>query len=187
MGKSQDLDDLEEVERLDLPIDDLIDSIPVLAEDGPDHAATAELLQTFVTDVARHLDDHDTIARRYGFPGRDAMEAWIDARPAVGRRIKETRAAWESQENAETRVKAMVSLGVEAALPDTTRLMFASDKPNIQIEALKIHARIAGLDITPRGERDQGDAQERFTITINVGGNETRISTLEKSAKVIEG
>lgn len=114
-------------------------------------------LQAFCNDIARQIHPAAEIAARYGFADKRAARDWIDARPAVKRVIKELRAIWESEANLEGRIRAYAGHALLEAAPTNAQIMLdPTVHPTIRIDAMKAHAKIAGVDTLPAAARDGG-------------------------------
>jgi hypothetical protein len=144
------------------------------------------LMQAWCTDIARAVHEPRTIAARYGFEDVAAMQHYVATHPAIERRIKELTAAWESDSNVETRVRCLAGHAVLEALPTTGRLMLDPlIAANTKVDALKAHARIAGVDIPPAVARDAqagaSPGQGKFSVQIIFAstGKVENITTVE--------
>lgn len=173
--------DDEETETDDL-IDPVVDSTPVLPE-IPEMTSAA--LFAFCNDTAQKIRPYEQIARRYGFVDVVQMASYIESNPMVRRTIKELRSVHFSDGNTETRLRKLTGHAVLAAIPSTADMMFNPRIPeSVRIDALKAHARIAGVDGIPASAREAiaaGQAASRFSVQIifpNAGRTED-IATIE--------
>src|SRR4029077_4791879 len=107
-------------------------------------------LYAFCIDTAQRIHDYDVIARRYGFGDEAGVGEFLRTPPPVGKRVKELRAVWESDESVELRLRKLAGHSLLEALPDTASIMFDKQvTPGVRLEALRAHARIAGVDTPP--------------------------------------
>lgn len=160
----------------------VIDATPVIDGPSTDPRMSAAMLHVFVNDLAQGIKTHKEIATRYGFQDLQHLFVYLQRHPEVRRRIKEHKAIWESDDAVELRIKKLAAISLLDALPQTTNIM--NDElhpPAIRLDALKAHARIAGVDTTgaPKergGELGGGAVGGRFSINIvfpNAGKTET--------------
>lgn len=146
----------------------------------------------FCVDTAQQIHTYAEIAKRYGFIDAAAMRDFLVNHPQILRKIKELRAVWQSDDNLETRLRKLAGHSVLEAMPDTAAVMF--DKavtPSVRLDALKAHARIAGVDGLPPVGKDgtpMGGSGPKFSVSIvfsRAGKVETM--SLEPSPPEIEG
>jgi hypothetical protein len=179
---SQPAETRHEAEQ-DAVVDPVVDATRVLPKEPDLPSAT---LFAFCVDIAQKIHPYPLIATRYGFLNDTEMANYIQAHPAVRSRIKEMRSVWFSDANVETRLRKLAGHAVLAALPSTADIMFnprASEA--MRIDALKAHARIAGVDGLPAAAREgtggAGDGAGKFSIQIvfpNAGKTEN-INTID--------
>ena len=142
-------------------------------------------MHAWMDDVAQKIHGYDVIAARYGFASWQVMAGYIRDNPEINRRIKARRAIWESDGNVEGRARALAAHSVIEALPHTSQVMFDPTAPNAaKLDALKVHARIAGLDGMPAQGRDGAGAPGiapggRFSINILFSDRTEKITTIE--------
>jgi hypothetical protein len=171
-------------------IDPLVDSMLVLSEDPEMTSAT---LFAFCNDIAQKVHTYETIARRYGFADPDHMGEYLASHLSITAKIKELRSVYFSDVSTELRLRKLAGHAVLSALPSTADMMFNTKAPeSVRIDALKAHARIAGVDGIPAGARDAAAASaaqaSRFSIEILFASNgrmET-ITTLQPNNPAIE-
>jgi hypothetical protein len=175
-------------------IDELLDGITVVGAEPSMDKAT---LYAFCIDTAQRIHDYDVIARRYGFGDEAGMVEFLRAHPPVVKRVKELRAVWESDESVELRLRKLAGHSLLEALPDTASIMFDKQvTPGVRLEALRAHARIAGVDTPPHipaggagGMGGGGAGGGRFSVQIvfNNSGRVETITASERHLKEIEG
>jgi hypothetical protein len=114
----------------------------------------------------------------------------------VKRIITELRAIWESGGNLESRIRALAAHALLQASPDNARIMLdTSLHPTIRIDAMKAHAKIAGVDYTPAAARGGGGSLAegaQFAVNIvfaNAGKVEsiTTVGPLGRERNTIDG
>lgn len=171
-------------------IDDLLDGVEVVGADPSMDKAT---LYAFCVDTAQRIHEYDDIAKRYGFGSEARMIEFMRAHPPVIKRIKELRAVWESDESVELRLRKLAGHSLLEAIPDTASIMFDKQvTPGVRLEALRAHARIAGVDSPPHqaagGAGGPGGAGARFSVQIvfNNAGKVETITATERHLKEIE-
>ena len=156
---------------------------------GPVVEDSPQLMQAWCTDMAQKIHEYPVIAERYGFEDDQAMFDYLATRPTLRRRIRELRATWESDDNVETRVRRLAGHTVLEALPSTGAIMFNDAlNPTVRIDALKAHARLAGIDALPvaaGANAGMGGGGGRFSVQIIFGstGQVETITTVDKPAK----
>ena len=121
------------------------------------------------------------------------MIEFLQGHPPVVKRIKELRAVWESDESVELRLRKLAGHSLLEAIPDTASIMFDKQvTPGVRLEALRAHARIAGVDSPPAqphgGAAGGGAAGGRFSVQIvfNNAGKVETITASERHVKEIE-
>jgi hypothetical protein len=171
-------------------IDELLDGITVVGAEPDMDKAT---LYAFCIDTAQRIHDYDVIARRYGFGDEAGMVEFLRTHPPVVKRVKELRAVWESDESVELRLRKLAGHSLLEALPDTASIMFDKQvTPGVRLEALRAHARIAGVDTPPHipagGVQGSGQMGGRFSVQIvfNNAGKVETITASERHLKEIE-
>jgi hypothetical protein len=173
-------------------IDELLDGITVVGAEPDMDKAT---LYAFCIDTAQRIHDYDVIARRYGFGDEAGMVEFLRTHPPVVKRVKELRAVWESDESVELRLRKLAGHSLLEALPDTASIMFDKQvTPGVRLEALRAHARIAGVDTPPHvpaggaGGIGGGSGGGRFSVQIvfNNSGRVETITASERHLKEIE-
>lgn len=169
-------------------IDDLLDGVEVVGADPSMDKAT---LYAFCVDTAQRIHEYDDIAKRYGFGSEARMIEFMRAHPPVIKRIKELRAVWESDESVELRLRKLAGHSLLEAIPDTASIMFDKQvTPGVRLEALRAHARIAGVDSPPHvptgGAAGQVGGRFSVQIVFNNAGKVETITASERHVKEIE-
>lgn len=178
------LDDDDAVEPpSEIAINATVDATPVVS--GV-HEMSPAVLWAFCVDIAQNIDPYDVIAARYGFADWERLQSWLITNDAVRKKIKELRAIWQSDDNVAVRARTLAGHSVLAALPHTARIMLNERlADNTRLEALKMHARIAGVDNAPgaaRGATEGVPGGGRFSVNIifpNAGTMES-ITTIDQ-------
>jgi hypothetical protein len=136
-----------------------------------------QVMQAFCNDVAQGIHEYATIAARYYFADTQAVLDYLKTKAAVRKRIKALRAVWQSDDNVEIRVRTLAGHSLLEALPSTSRVMFNEElNPSVRIDAMKAHARIAGLDSPPPAQAGGGA----------VGGNRFSVQIVFSQAGTVE-
>ena len=95
-------------------------------------------------------------------------------------------AAWHAATNAHERVKVKSAIMVEEWLPElNTRIHDPNESLNSKIEAGKLVARLAGMGLEKAAI--SGDVGEKFSVTINLGGDAQLKFEKQISPQVIDG
>jgi hypothetical protein len=116
------------------------------------------------------------------------IELWdtIKELPRFQRYLESELVAWHSATNAHERVKVKSSIMVEEWLPELySRMHDAQESLNGKIEAGKLLARLAGMGLD-RANITGGEG-EKFSITINLGGDAKLKFEKQVTPQVIEG
>lgn len=177
--------------RIDTAMDVAVDSL-LSATSTPDAPPIPQLnpmtMHAWMDDVAQKIHGYDVIAARYGFASWQVMAGYMRDNPEIKRRITARRAIWESDANVEVRARTYAAHSVIEAIPHTSQVMFdPTATPTAKLDALKVHARIAGLDGMPAQGRDgAGPAgiapSGRFSINFLFSDRTEKITTIEHVA-----
>lgn len=136
-----------------------------------------QMIHALCTDLAQRVYPGEEIAKRYGLTGAE-LGQYLHDHPMLVRRIKEIKAIWESGVSVESKTRTLACHTVLHALPDTGALMFdRTATPQTRLEALKAHARIAGVDGLPPAQKDGGSVGGQFNVIINLPGRVEDLST----------
>lgn len=159
---------------------------PLVVPEPPELSPLA--LQAFCNDIARQIHTPVEIAARYGFASKRQARDWIDARPPVKRIIRELRSIWESETNLESRIRAYAGHALLEAAPDNARIMLdPTVHPTIRIDAMKAHAKIAGVDVLPAASREMGtpgNAPFAVNIIFSQAGRVESIATVRPDREI---
>jgi hypothetical protein len=169
-------DDVEEAS-----VNEVVDATPVViapVEDQP--TMSPQVLWAFCVDCAQNIMPYREVALRYGFIDVPQLRDFIGTQNQIRKKIKELRAVWNSDDNVESRVKTLAQHAVLAALPGTSQIMLNTRVPdNTRLEALRDHAKIAGLTNNSWGAGKAGPGGPegaKFSVNImfqNAGKVET--------------
>jgi hypothetical protein len=180
-------DDVEEAS-----VNEVVDATPVViapVEDQP--TMSPQVLWAFCVDCAQNIMPYREVALRYGFIDVPQLRDFIGTQNQIRKKIKELRAVWNSDDNVESRVKTLAQHAVLAALPGTSQIMLNTRVPdNTRLEALRDHAKIAGLTNNSWGAGKAGPGGPegaKFSVNImfqNAGKVET-ITTVSHEAETI--
>lgn len=111
-------------------------------------------LMSFVTDMAQGIQHIETICARYGFINRAVLYHFIDNNPAVARLIQQHKAAYDSDDNVERRIRLKAGLSVEATIHHMFNIIRADATPVSQkIDCFHKLLRAAGTDGAPPAAR----------------------------------
>lgn len=173
-------------------VNEVVDATPVViapVEDQP--TMSPQVLWAFCVDCAQNIMPYREVALRYGFIDVPQLRDFIGTQNQIRKKIKELRAVWNSDDNVESRVKTLAQHAVLAALPGTSQIMLNTRVPdNTRLEALRDHAKIAGLTNNSWGAGKTGPGGPegaRFSVNImfqNAGKVET-ITTVSHEAETI--
>jgi hypothetical protein len=180
-------DDVEEAS-----VNEVVDATPVViapVEEQP--TMSPQVLWAFCVDCAQNIMPYREVALRYGFIDVPQLRDFIGTQNQIRKKIKELRAVWNSDDNVESRVKTLAQHAVLAALPGTSQIMLNTRVPdNTRLEALRDHAKIAGLTNNSWGAGKAGPGGPegaKFSVNImfqNAGKVET-ITTVSHEAETI--
>lgn len=123
------------------------------------------------TDLARKIDDPETIADRYGFIDKAHLKTWLLDHPGVYRRIKEEQAVWDSSGNVETKTRTLANIALVEGIPTHAGIMLNPENaPGIRIDAFKELAKVAGVSgLAPVARQAGGasaDPSGKFSVQI---------------------
>jgi hypothetical protein len=173
-------------------VNEVVDATPVViapVEDQP--TMSPQVLWAFCVDCAQNIMPYREVALRYGFIDVPQLRDFIGTQNQIRKKIKELRAVWNSDDNVESRVKTLAQHAVLAALPGTSQIMLNTRVPdNTRLEALRDHAKIAGLTNNSWGAGKAGPGGPegaKFSVNImfqNAGKVET-ITTVSHEAETI--
>ena len=156
----------------------------------PDLVVRDDMLMSFVTDMAQGIQEIETICARYGFINRAVLHHFTRNNPAVDRLIQQHKAAYDSDDNVERRVRLKAGLFVEEAMGHIAHLIVQTETPIGQkIECFHKLLRAAGTDGPPPAplRADQGGGGPSFTLNfIWSDGTKENVLTARPSAPVIE-
>jgi hypothetical protein len=151
-------DDVEEAS-----VNEVVDATPVViapVEEQP--TMSPQVLWAFCVDCAQNIMPYREVALRYGFIDVPQLRDFIGTQNQIRKKIKELRAVWNSDDNVESRVKTLAQHAVLAALPGTSQIMLNTRVPdNTRLEALRDHAKIAGLTNNSWGPAKRAPAAPR--------------------------
>lgn len=166
--------------QLEAAIDAVVDATPVVSVPVDEQPSMSpQVLWSFCTDIAQQIMPYREVATRYGFVDGEQLKQFLTVQHMIRKRIKELRAVWHSDDNAETRIRTLAQHAVLAALPGTAQIMLNPRNPDAtRMDALMNHAKIAGVGHAPNTIRDglPGANAGRFSVNIhfmNAGKTET--------------
>jgi hypothetical protein len=152
----------------------------------------SELVMKFALDMAQGIFGLGVLAVRYGFVNRVVMLRFIQDNPYVQRLIQQYKAAYESDDAVERRVRLKAGLSVEALIPHIANLAGMKETPIGQrIECFHKLMRAAGTDGAPaqpsRFSGDGGSGGTTFTLNfIWSDGRKETVLTGTQPPPVIE-
>lgn len=150
----------------------------------PATLANADLvLLKLAREIAIDLHDIETILKRYQID----TETWESIRQNTyfNELLKSEVEAWQSALNTTERSKLKSAAMIEEWLPEAyARLHSATENLSAKVELAKLIARIAGMGLTNVGV--EGGSGERFSVTINLGGDTKLTYDKQLPPKVIE-
>ena len=149
----------------------------VLLSDNPER--DDQLILRLQYDIAAHIHDYATIAKRYGFASDQELFQFLAAHPNIRLNIRKIRAAFESEEGAEQRVRLKAQQATEFLIAGTASI--AAD-PRVtaqqRIDAFKQLARVGGLDGGAAAiAAKQANAGAAFTLNIHFRDRTETIAT----------
>lgn len=165
--------------ELEAAVNAVVDATPVIvADDQPDQPSMSpQVLWAFCTDVAQNVMSYREIATRYGFVDVPQMRDFLTAQYTIRRKVKEIRAIYESDDNVVEKTRKLAAHSVLQALPGTAQIMLNPREPApTRLDALKEHAKIAGVGYAPIVKEGGAAAGGRFSVNImfaNAGKVET--------------
>ena len=144
---------------------------------------TAEYMQlsmALAMEIASGLAKPSEIFSRYGYTRQEASR--MLQHPAFQQMLREAKANWSSDNNAEERIRLKAKLALEELLLPHFNLARSPDTPGaVRNEAMKTFERLSGLAATnARGET--GPVGERFVVNINLGDTPDRKVTISAPA-----
>jgi hypothetical protein len=136
--------------------DDFLDPNPLLDD---------ALIMRLTYDIAAQIHPPETIALRYGFDDVAGLRRYLSKHPAVVRNAQKAKAAMESDEGSEARVRLKAMQATEELIPATAGI--AADPriaPQQRIDAFKQLSRVSGLDAS--AAKAAGSGGPAFTLNI---------------------
>lgn len=118
--------------------DDFLDPNPLLDD---------ALIMRLVYDIAAAIHPPETIAVRYGFDDVAGLRRYLAKHPQIIKNAQKAKAAMESDEGSEARVRLKAMQATEELIPATAGI--AADPriaPQQRIDAFKQLSRVSGLD-----------------------------------------
>jgi hypothetical protein len=143
---------------------DPVDQVVVL-HDNPE--LDDALILRLQYDLAAKIHTYQEIAVRYGLRSVAGLFEYLTDHPTVTTGVKKIRAVWESEENAEIRVRQKALQAAEHLIAPTAGIA-ANPNINVQarIDAFKQLARVGGVDGLPMSAKQQGAGGTAFTLNI---------------------
>lgn len=134
-------------------------------------------------EIAVDHDDLETILERHQIEPKD----WEDIRrdPRFLQILESEVAAWNSALNTHERTKLKAAALIEEWLPEANaRLHDSKENLPAKVELGKLLARIAGMGLNGVGV--EGGGAEKFSVTINLGGDAQLKFTKDLPLQAIE-
>lgn len=126
--------------------DDLVD-VPPRSTLDPNPALDDALILRLQYDLAAKIHPPETIAARYGFAGIKGLYQYLSHHPQVVANVKKARAAIESDEGSEGRVRLKALQATEVLIAPTALIaMDPRVAPQQRIDAFKQLSRVAAVD-----------------------------------------
>ena len=132
-------------------------------------------------EIAINLNDIETILEHYSV----SDEAWqkIQKSERFQSVLREAVAAWHTAENTQERVKIKSAAMVEEWLPEGNRLAHDASQPlSGKVELMKLIKSLSTL-----GAPEGVGGGEKFSVTINLGGDAKLRFEKDVTPRVIEG
>jgi hypothetical protein len=130
----------------------------------PDAVEYMQISAALAMELASGMSSPKQVFARHGFTEGEARQ--ILGNPHFKKMLKEAKANWDGDNNAEERIRLKAKLALEELLLPHYLLAKSPDTPaNARNEAIKTFERLSGL------ARDTGDNStgERFVVNINLG------------------
>ena len=140
--------------------------------------AKDKLLRSLTHEIAMDISTLEEILRIYSV----STDQWnvLQKHPRFQHYLQTEERNWNTQKNAQERIRAKAETMIEQSLEPLYAAMFDKDVPlNQRNEVLKSLMRLAGI-----GETRQNGPEEGFKLTINIGDQSRSISTV--TPRVIE-
>ena len=132
----------------------------------PDNFTIHEVM-AFIRDAAHNLYDIDVILKKHGLTKQQyaAIQENKFFQNAFNDAVKE----WNSPQSTEKRLRMEAAAALEDALPKVAARMHNTNEPLAAVVATaQLFAKMAGVG----EEKNQGNAAEKVSITINLGADE---------------
>jgi hypothetical protein len=135
-------------------------------------------------EIAIEHHDIETILKRYQISDENWQKIQRDTR--FIELLKSEIAEWQGATNTHERTKLKAAALLEEYLPEAnTRLHDAGENLPAKVELAKLMARIAGMGLN--NADIIGGSGERFSVTINLGADQSLRFEKTVTPKVIEG
>lgn len=151
-----------------------------------------ELLPKFVNDIAQGIYDYDTIGERYGLGDAQGVYWVLENNPYIRRLAQRAKAAFDSDEAVDKRVRLKAGLAVERLIPQIADIVDRADTPTGQkIDGFHKLMRAAGTDgavAAPTKWGEAGGGGPTFTLNFiwSDGRKEAVLTTVNPSPPLIE-
>lgn len=154
--KPQDVNNLEAVPAMPL------DSFPV----------PSDLSAQLAMEIATELCDASTLMKRYGMSG--AAFKQLLSTPAFANMVKEAKAKWDGDMNANERIRVKSAIALEDSIIEIHGMIHDKENPSSsRIEAAKTLGKFAKADAP-----DAAAGSVPFVVNINLGDRGVHVETL---------
>jgi hypothetical protein len=142
-------------------------SIPVPA--GTDAAITAGAITDYdarlIVDLVANIRFQADVLKQYGLTDKQLAAKMLN--PGFAMHFRATQAAWNSDMNAQERIRLKAAFILEDSLPDLGRIVKNPQTPvNAKLAAIESLTKISTVANVPKQDTAGG---EKHSITINIG------------------
>jgi hypothetical protein len=150
---------------------------------GEHMALFTELSSQLAAELVAKLQPADEILNRYGLTTQDFSR--LAATPAFKQMLKEAKITWESDMNAQERIRAKAAVIAEESLVVLHQIIHNSELPAPnRMDAIKHASTLA--DALPRKE-GEGGGSNKFTVNIDLSGKDPETGKIVGNKLSIEG
>jgi hypothetical protein len=152
--------------------------VPVPAGTDPQLESINDIDSRLISDLVANIRDPKAICAQYGITPEDVAKKM--RHPLFAAHYRETARFWNSDMNAQQRIRAKAAFLLEDTLPSLHKIATGAQVPvNAKLAAIEQLTKISTVAVVPKEQQGGG---EKHSITINIGaGKQPIVIEQEKS------